>query len=91
MVDEGVTTLNLLGFFCPVPIHETRKAVESSAGGSLFEVVCDDPETLHDMPALCDRMRLELPGLSEDASEYTFRIRRPARPGESGQRGCASA
>lgn len=43
-------------------------------------MVCDDPETLHDMPALCDRMRLELLGVSEDAGEYTFRIRSPARP-----------
>lgn len=75
----GVTTLNLLGFFCPVPIHETRKAVEASDEGSVFEVVCDDPETLLDMPALCDRMGLDLLGVSEDAGEYTFRIRSPAR------------
>ena len=79
MVEEGFTTLNLLGFFCPVPIHETRKAVEASDEGSVFEVVCDDPETLLDMPALCDRMGLDLLGVSEDAGEYTFRIRSPVR------------
>ena len=79
MADKGVTTLNLLGFFCPVPIHETRKAVEASDGESVFEVVCDDPETLLDMPALCDRMGLDLLGVSEDAGEYTFRIRSPVR------------
>ena len=79
MADKGVTTLNLLGFFCPVPIHETRKAVEASDRGSVFEVVCDDPETLLDMPALCDRMGLDLLGVSEDAGEYTFRIRSPVR------------
>jgi TusA-related sulfurtransferase len=79
MADKGVTTLNLLGFFCPVPIHETRKAVEASDGGSVFEVVCDDPETLLDMPALCDRMGLDLLSVSEDAGEYTFRIRSPVR------------
>ena len=79
MVDEGITTLNLLGFFCPVPMHETRRAVEASDGGSVVEVVCDDPETLLDMPALCDRMGLDLLGVSEDAGEYTFRIRSPVR------------
>ena len=79
MVDEGATTLNLLGFFCPVPIHETRRAVAASDGESMFEVICDDPETLHDMPALCDRMGLDLLGVSEHAGEYTFRIRSPAR------------
>ena len=79
MLDEGATTLNLLGFFCPVPIHETRRAVEASDGESMFEVICDAPETLHDMPALCDRMGLDLLGVSEHAGEYTFRIRSPAR------------
>ena len=79
MVDEPVTTLNLLGFFCPVPIHETRKAVETSEEGSLFEVVCDDPETLHDMPALCDRIGIELLAVSEESGEFTFRIRNSAR------------
>ena len=79
MVDEGATTLNLLGFFCPVPIHETRRDVEASDGESMFEVICDDPETLHDMPALCDRMGIDLLGVSEHAGEYTFRIRSPAR------------
>jgi len=49
-------------------------AVEKAAQGTLFEVLCDDPETLHDIPALCDRMGLVLLGVSEDAGEYAFRI-----------------
>ena len=74
MVDESIVSLNLLGFLCPVPVHETRKAVEEAIPGTLFEVLCDDPETLHDIPALCGRMGLLLLGVSEDAGEYTFRI-----------------
>jgi len=74
MVDESIVSLNLLGFLCPVPVHETRKAVEEAPPDTLFEVLCDDPETLHDIPALCDRMGLLLLGVSEDAGEYTFRI-----------------
>ena len=74
MVDEGIVPLNLLGFLCPVPVHETRRAVEKAARGTLFEVLCDDPETLHDIPALCDRMGLVLLGVNEDAGEYVFRI-----------------
>jgi TusA-related sulfurtransferase len=74
MVDGGIVSLNLLGFLCPVPVHETRRAVEKAAQGTLFEVLCDDPETLHDIPALCDRMGLVLLGVSEDAGEYAFRI-----------------
>ena len=74
MVDESIVSLNLLGFLCPLPVHETRKAVEEAPPGTLFEVLCDDPETLHDIPALCDRMGLLLLGVSEDAGEYTFHI-----------------
>jgi len=74
MVGGGIVALNLIGFFCPVPVYETRKAIEKAAHGTLFEVLCDDPETLHDIPALCDRMGLALLGVSEDAGEYVFRI-----------------
>ena len=42
-------------------------------------MVCDDPETLHDMPALCDRIGIELLAVSEESGEYTFRIRNSAR------------
>ena len=66
MVGEGIVALNLVGFLCP--------AIEEAARGTLFEVLCDDPETLHDIPALCDRMGLVLLGVSEDAGEYAFRI-----------------
>ena len=49
MDDEGKVSLDLLGFLCPVPVHETRRAVEDANPGTLFEVLCDDPETLHDI------------------------------------------
>ena len=50
--------------------------MEEANPGTLFEVLCDDPETLHDIPALCDRMGLALLGVSEDAGEYLFRIQK---------------
>ena len=42
MVDEGIVSLNLLGFLCPVPVHETRRAVEEATQGTLFEVLCEN-------------------------------------------------
>ena len=62
--------LDLLGFLCPIPVHETRRALEESDEGAILEVVCDDPETLHDIPALCDRMRITLQGVEERSGEY---------------------
>ena len=66
--------LDLLGFLCPIPVHETRRAVEASEEGDVLEVVCDDPEPLHDIPALCDRMGIILERVVERSGEYTFVI-----------------
>ena len=66
--------IDLLGFLCPIPVHQTRKALEECGEGDVIEVICDDPETLHDIPALCDRMGVLLQGVQEDSGEYIFVI-----------------
>ena len=66
--------LNLLGFLCPIPVHETRRVLEGVEEGEIIEVICDDPETLHDIPALCDRLNVELRGVEEQSGEYRFLI-----------------
>ena len=53
--EDDSIILDLIGFFCPVPIHETRKVLDKMENGVTIQVLCDDPETKHDMPALCDR------------------------------------
>lgn len=67
-------TLDLLGFFCPIPIHETRAALSSMKDGGVLEVICDDPETLRDIPSLCRRMGVELLKVTENSGEYVFFI-----------------
>ena len=39
--------LDLLGFFCPVPVHETRKILKEMKEGELLEVVGDDLSLIH--------------------------------------------
>ena len=68
--------LDLLGFFCPVPVHETRKILKEMKEGELLEVIGDDPETLHDMPALCERISADLISIVEESGEYRFLIRK---------------
>ena len=74
--EKAITRLNLIGFFCPIPVHETRKALAKMKSGDIVEVIGDDPETLHDMPALCERLRVELISVTEESGEYTFKIQR---------------
>ena len=67
--------LNLLGFFCPIPINETRIALAELSEGDVIEVVCDDRETLRDIPLLCKRLNVTLISIKEDSGEFTFLIR----------------
>jgi len=72
--DALMLTLNLLGYHCPVPVHETRKALVGMEKGTTLEVIADDAETKHDIPLLLDRIGARLLSLVEDAGEIRFVI-----------------
>jgi TusA-related sulfurtransferase len=74
--EDKIITVDLLGFFCPVPIHETRKVLDKLDNGVIIEVLCDDPETKHDMPALCNRLNVELINFTEKSGEFIYRIKK---------------
>lgn len=74
MVSGVKKRLDLLGFLCPIPVHETRRVLKDCKNGDKIEVVCDDPETLHDIPALCDRLGVVLEEVKEDSGEFRFVI-----------------
>ena len=67
-------SIDLLGFLCPIPVHETRRVLQHCEDGEISEVICDDPETLHDIPALCDRMGVILEKVEEKDGEFRFLI-----------------
>ena len=72
--DDATMRIDLLGFLCPIPVHETRRVLKGCAHGDKIEVICDDPETLHDIPALCDRMGVVLEEVNEESGEFRFVI-----------------
>ena len=78
-----IRRIDLIGFLCPIPVHETRRVLKDCVEGELIEVVCDDPETLHDIPALCDRMGVILEKVEEEDGEFRFLIAKGT--GELGQ------
>ena len=71
-------TLDLLGYHCPVPVHETRKVLATLESGSELEVLADDPETKHDIPVLLVKIGATLISVEEDAGEIRFIIRKGA-------------
>lgn len=72
-------TLDVLGFHCPVPVHETKRVLASLDPGQVVLVMADDPETKMDMPALLNRTGDTLLSLDEEAGEFHFRIQREVR------------
>jgi TusA-related sulfurtransferase len=72
--DPMMLTLNLLGYHCPVPVHETRKALDGMEKGTTLEVIADDAETKHDIPLLLERIEARLISIVEDSGEFTFII-----------------
>lgn len=70
-------TLDVLGFHCPVPVHESKRCLmEMKPGQSLF-VMADDPETMEDIPMMCNRYGWELISTNEEAGEYHYLIHLP--------------
>ena len=70
-----VRRVDVLGFHCPVPVHEARKALNEMEDGQLLEVISDDPEALHDIPALVARLNITLESVTEKSGEFIFKIR----------------
>jgi len=71
----NVRRVDVLGFHCPVPVHEARKALNEMEDGQILEVISDDPEALHDIPALVARLNITLESVTEKSGEFIFKIR----------------
>ena len=66
--------LNVIGFHCPIPVAEAKKALRQMSNGEILEVLTDDPETYHDIPLLMMRSNHNLLSIESNAGEYKFVI-----------------
>lgn len=72
---KGAThLLDVLGFFCPVPVAEAKQALATMQIGSVLQVLASDPETLHDIPLMLGRTPHELLNVQTNEGEYSFLI-----------------
>ncbi len=72
--DKITHHLDVLGFYCPVPLHETKKALQALSVGDVIGVRTDDPETLHDIPMFLDRTKHVLHDVVQERGEFCFII-----------------
>lgn len=73
-IKEATHRLDVLGFFCPVPVAEAKQALSSMMEGSVLEVLASDPETLHDIPMMVDRTPHQIVDVKQSQGEFTFLI-----------------
>ena len=66
--------LDLLGDRCPIPVQKIRKQIKNNQNNSKLVVVGDDPESLHDIPALLVRLGLKPAEIEEIDSGWQYTI-----------------
>ena len=66
--------LDLLGDRCPIPVQKIRKAIKNNEKHSKMIVIGDDPESLHDIPALLGRLGLNGPEIVKFESGWRYTI-----------------
>lgn len=72
--NEPTHRLNVIGFQCPIPVAELKKALQNMKSGDILEVLTDDPESYHDIPLLLMRMEHNILSIEKNAGEYKFVI-----------------
>ena len=71
--------IDALGMRCPIPVKLTRKALKEIPEGDAIQLIGDDPESLHDIPALLERLGLVPPEISSSEGFWRYLIRNEKR------------
>jgi len=62
---NGTILIDALGLRCPMPVQKLRSVIKKTEHWNLIRMVVDDPEALHDIPALLDRMSIIKPVINK--------------------------
>jgi tRNA 2-thiouridine synthesizing protein A len=69
-------SLDCSGLLCPLPVFKTTVALKRLASGEVLELICTDPGSLADIPALARRCGHQLLRTVEDNGTQTFWLRK---------------
>lgn len=72
-VDE---TLDTTGLLCPLPVYQASIVLKRLEPGQVLEVVCTDPGSLADFPALARRTGSTLLGAEDRGDTQVFLLRK---------------
>ncbi len=69
-------TIDCIGLYCPMPLLNTRTAIDEIEIGQILEVLSDDPASDSDIKALINRTGQELVKFEDNDGEFRFLIKR---------------
>jgi tRNA 2-thiouridine synthesizing protein A len=69
-------TLDCLGLFCPVPVFQTRQALDKIGKGEILEVLVDDPAAEGDIPSLARRLNVKVLKMDKDKEKMRFLLQK---------------
>jgi len=73
---KAVTTLDLKGLVCPIPIVKVSQAIKQVQVGETIEAIATDPGVLADIPAWCKTSHNELVKMERVDKVFRFVVRR---------------
>jgi tRNA 2-thiouridine synthesizing protein A len=76
--EHPISTLDLRGLKCPMPVLRTRKILRRMAPGARLEVLCTDPLAAIDIPHLISQSGNLLEEQTEAAGVLRFVVRKGA-------------
>lgn len=69
-------TLDTSGLLCPLPVYKAAIILNRLAPGEVLKLVCTDPGSLEDIPAMARQRGDELVASDHTAGNQTFWIRK---------------
>ena len=69
-------TLDCIGLYCPVPILNTRQAIDKLAVGEILEVLADDPAAEEDFKAWAKRAGQKILKIDKTNEGFKFLIKK---------------
>ena len=75
-MSEDPIILDVMGLRCPIPVQRVRLALKEIDVGTIH-LLGDDPESLHDIPALLDRLDLPPATITQTGDSWCYVITKP--------------
>lgn len=69
-----VATLDTSGLLCPLPVYKAALALKGIQPGEVLELICTDPGSLADIPALARQTGARIVASKEDPDTQVFWI-----------------